>query len=97
METVRTDTKSDEEALAAVSLPPDRAEASDSLRRDALLIGVGWLGTALAMGIADLPLRYLLKDHLGLPPHATAWFFAAGNFPIYIKPLAGILSDGVPL
>lgn len=66
------------------------------LRRSATLIGTGWLVTGLAIGITGLPLTFLLKDGMGLMPHEIARFMFVANIPIYIKPLAGILSDAVP-
>lgn len=66
------------------------------LRRLSLLIALGWLGTNLALCVADLPLKFLLKDELRLTPAAVALFFAIGNFTNYIKPVAGVLTDSVP-
>ena len=57
-----------------------------------LLIGAGWLGTNLGYSIADLPLRFLLKDQLHLQATGVAAFFAIAHFTNYIKPLAGILT-----
>lgn len=66
-------------------------------RRDALLIASGWLGTGLSLQVTELPIRFLLKEELGLPPDVLSGFLALANIPIYIKPFAGILSDAVPL
>lgn len=65
--------------------------------RDALLIAIGWLGTALSLQITQLPFKFLLKEELHLQADVAAAFFVFANFPIYIKPFAGILSDAVPL
>src|SRR5688500_9996474 len=66
-------------------------------RRFARLVGMGWLFTILGYGIADLPLRFLLKDDLRMGPEAVALFLAIGHFTNYIKPLAGVLTDAVPI
>lgn len=63
----------------------------------ALLISLGWLGTNLGLAVADLPLRFTLKDNLHLSPQAISGFFALGASSNYIKPVAGVLTDTVPL
>jgi predicted MFS family arabinose efflux permease len=63
----------------------------------AFLIGLGWLGTNLGIAVADLPLKFLLKDDLHLTPQQIAGFFALGAFTNYIKPVAGLLTDSIPL
>ncbi len=68
-----------------------------SLPSLALLMGLGWLGTNLGIAIADLPMRFLLKDQLHCTAVAVSAFFALGAFTNYIKPLAGLLVDSVPL
>ena len=65
--------------------------------RDATLIAVGWLGTGLSLQVAELPIRFLLKEELRLQPEVLSGFLLLANIPIYIKPFAGILSDAVPL
>src|SRR5207248_233797 len=72
--------------------PPSR-----ELNRLAMVLMLGWLATNFALSIADLPLKFLLKDKLGLSPPLIAAFFAIGNFTNYIKPVAGVLTDGIPL
>jgi MFS family permease len=83
-----------------IALPDTLAVAeqapAESLRNLALLLATGWLVTNLALSIADLPFRYLLKDRLGLDAATVAAFFALGNFTNYIKPVAGVLTDSVP-
>lgn len=69
----------------------------DDYRRFWLLIGAGWLGTNLGYAMYDLPLRFLLKDQLKLDAAAIAAFFAIGHFTNYVKPLAGIFADAVPI
>src|SRR5439155_16910623 len=58
----------------------------------AFITTIGQFGT-----LGDLPLRFLLKNRLHLQPDAMAAFFAVGAFAWYLQPLAGILSDSVPL
>jgi hypothetical protein len=67
-----------------------------SLRDHARLLAMGWLITNIALSIADLPLRYLLKDHLGLSAAGVSLFFVIGNFTNYIKPIAGMFTDAIP-
>ncbi len=62
----------------------------------ARLLAISWLVTNIALSIADLPLRFLLKDTLHLSPEKLALFFAAGNMSNYVKPLAGVFTDTVP-
>jgi predicted MFS family arabinose efflux permease len=81
-----------DDAKAAVT--EDRPRA---LQRMALLLATGWLGTNLGIAVADLPLKFLLKDDLHLTPRAIAAFFALGAFTNYIKPVAGLLVDSFPL
>ena len=46
---------------------------------------------------ARLPLQFLLKNHLHLGPTAMAAFFGLTSLAWYFKPVAGLLSDVVPL
>ena len=46
---------------------------------------------------AKLPLQFLLKNHLHLGPTAMAAFFGLTSLAWYFKPVAGLLSDVVPL
>ncbi len=68
-----------------------------SLSSLAILMGLGWLGTNLGIAIADLPMKFLLKDQLHCTAPTVSAFFAIGAFTNYIKPLAGVLVDSVPL
>ena len=47
--------------------------------------------------LAKLPLQFLLKDHLHVRPELMAAFFGLTGLAWYFKPLAGLLSDAVPL
>lgn len=63
----------------------------------AWLVALGWLGTNLGIAVADLPLKFELKDGLGLSAAAVSGFFVIGNFTNYVKPIAGMLTDSFPL
>ena len=71
--------------------------APDEMRRLAFLISLGWLGTNLGLAISKLPLQFLLKESLGMTAAGVSMFFAIGEFTNYIKPVAGLLCDSVPL
>lgn len=82
--------------VTVASEAPDRSE----FRRRVLFIGLGVMLVSLAYpdtGIGELPLRYLLHDHLKVSPEVMAWFFFAANIPSWCKPALGIFSDSVPL
>ncbi len=93
------------EAPEVLSVEPQTGEAvvtasgvdARGLSTLALLMGLGWLGTNLGIAVADLPLKFLLKDNLHCTAAAVSAFFALGAFTNYIKPLAGVLVDSVPL
>jgi len=68
-----------------------------SFHRIASLVAAGWLLTGLATSVVDYSLKFLLKGDLALKASELAGSLAPANIPIYIKPLAGILSDSVPL
>lgn len=67
--------------------------------RRLLLIAVSlFVSTFVSDGkLAKLPLQFLLKDRLHVPPEAMAAFFGLTGLAWYFKPLAGLLSDAVPL
>src|SRR5436309_15777240 len=86
------------------ALPAARPEIDTAPPRDRsafgafwLLIGAGWLGTNLGYSIADLPLKFVLMEQVRLDAAAVSFFFAATQFTNYIKPLAGILTDALPI
>ena len=62
-----------------------------------LLLALGWGLTNIAYAIYDLPLKFVLKEELHLNAQQISAFFALGVFSNYVKPLAGILTDSVPL
>lgn len=87
-------------AVDTLATTPDDADEGLGTRRLsslALLMWLGWLGTNLGIAVADLPLKFLLKDKLHCTAAAVSAFFALGAFTNYIKPLAGVLVDSVPL
>ena len=63
----------------------------------ALLLAFGWALTNIAYALYDLPLKFVLKEQLHLDAPQISAFFALGVFSNYVKPLAGILTDSVPL
>lgn len=77
----------------------ERAPAADSreYRRFWSFIGAGWLGTTLGYETYLIPLDFLLKDELHCSTTALSLFSFVGRFTNYIKPLAGIFTDAVPL
>src|SRR5687768_12635251 len=80
-------------AVEATEPKPSTPEAERTeFRRFASMVGAGWLFTILGYGIAELPLRFLLKDDLKMGPEAVALFLAIGHFSNYIKPLAGVMT-----
>lgn len=65
----------------------------------ALVIGAGVFATTLAQTqvLARLPLQNLLKNGLHVDRTANAAFFFWAGLAWYLKPLAGILTDALPL
>ncbi len=82
-----------------VALPPEvpPGESPEEFRRLSLVVGAGWLATNLGLQIATLPLRFVLKDEVHLTAALVSSFFAIGNFSNYVKPLAGVMTDSIPL
>jgi len=54
--------------------------------------GLGWPGL-----VGRLPFGLLLKNTLHLAPEKVAAFWAVGTIAWYLKPLAGLVCDSVPL
>ncbi len=82
--------------IPSLTPPSDGSLPQKTLESQASLIATGWLITNIALSIADLPLRFLLKDQLGLNAVRISMFFLIGNFTNYIKPVAGVLTDALP-
>jgi Na+/melibiose symporter-like transporter len=90
-------TLNDETSAGASAAPLDpKAERREFLFRS-LVIAIGWLATNLGLQTATLPLKYVLKDEVHLTAGVLAGFFAIGNFSNYVKPLAGVMTDSIPL
>jgi hypothetical protein len=71
-----------------------------SLRRSFTLVGLCAFATAFTMvdrGLVGLPVKFLLKERLGLGPTQLSLFLTLALAPIYLKPLTGYLSDAMPL
>src|SRR5205807_5605718 len=88
--------------LMSATIPTRETSLEDAppapgFRQMALLLAVGWALTNIAYAIYDLPLKFVLKDELHLDAQKISLFFALGVFSNYVKPLAGILTDSVPL
>lgn len=76
---------------------PDAANEPKEYLRQSTIIACGWLATNLGLQIALLPLKFVLKDEVHLTAAALSSFFFIGNFTNYIKPLAGVMTDSIPL
>jgi MFS family permease len=87
------------EVGSAVVAPVADTRTEADFRRMAVLICIGIFVTTIATDkqLAQLPLRSFLKDTLGLAPEQMATFLFITGIAWYLKPLAGILSDAVPL
>ena len=70
-----------------------------SLRRYMTLVGWGLLVTTLGqmVSLGDKPIRFLLMDQLGLSATQMATWLLVALLPWSLKPIAGLLSDVLPL
>jgi predicted MFS family arabinose efflux permease len=83
-------------APAAVEKPSDTAHGS--LTRWAILIGAGVFATTMSQpAVLRLPFQNLLKADLHVSRQSMSLFFSISTFAWYLKPLAGIFTDSVPL
>ncbi len=82
------------EVPEAASVPP---KDPPEFYRQGAVLAAGWLATNLGLQIATLPLKFVLKDELLLTTAAVSSFFAIGHFSNYVKPLAGVMTDSIPL
>src|SRR5689334_21403745 len=64
-----------------------------------LIIIFGIFATTLPQPqvLGKLPLQFLMKNTLKVPPDKMAFFFLACGLAWYLKPFAGILTDAFPL
>jgi predicted MFS family arabinose efflux permease len=81
---------------------PGYARLDDPDERRAYLwssfvIAIGWLATNVGLQVATLPLKFVLKNEVLLSATALSGFFAIGHFSNYVKPLAGVMTDSIPL
>jgi predicted MFS family arabinose efflux permease len=79
---------------------PTRPRSRVSLVKWAFIIGAGIFATSLPViddGRLDLPLKRILEKDLALEINDFSAFFFLTMFPWYIKPIAGLLSDSIPL
>jgi len=86
--------------VGGLSFGREDQPAAGRLRSALLLVGAGYLFLTLGdsrEGIANLALRFLLKDHLHLTATQLAGFFVITKLAWYCKPFAGLLVDNVPL
>ena len=91
--------------MPAASLAPANLGGAEAAlpapqpRRFLLMIVVGLFVSTFVSDsrLAKLPLQFLLKNHLHLHPLQMAAFFGLTGLAWYFKPLAGLLSDVVPL
>lgn len=87
-------------APTGLSFGPATLTEASRLRSALFLVGSGYLFLTLCdyrEGIANLALRYLLKDELSLSAAQLAAFFAVTKLAWYCKPFAGLLTDNVRL
>ena len=91
-------TESSRSASPIPVLPLETSTPSINVRH-ASLIAIGLFVTTFAQTsvMGKLPLQFVLKDKLGMGPEAMAAFFTLIILPWNFKPLAGVLSDGLPL
>jgi predicted MFS family arabinose efflux permease len=70
-----------------------------SLYRHTFVIGAAAFVTTIAQMevIGQLPIRYLLKEHLHATPEEMSLFLFLAAAAWYLKPLAGLVSDSIPL
>jgi predicted MFS family arabinose efflux permease len=74
-------------------------ESKASFYRYTFVIGAAAFATTIAQTevIGQLPIRYLLKEHLDVAPENMSLFLFFSAIAWYLKPLAGLISDSIPL
>ena len=96
-----------EEVKGLIAIPMSTEEASNQpseskadVTRSMLLIGVGYFTFLMCDnrdGIGKIALKLILKDHYHLHGDQIASFLAIVFMAWYFKPLAGLLTDSIPL
>ena len=80
---------------------PDAAEPHNrqAFLRILWLVGVGFFIQTIATdsGIASLPIKLLLKNHLHRDAQEVSGFLAIANIAWYLKPVAGTVADNVTI
>ena len=85
-------------AAEAVVTAAKPSAGQTSLTRWAILVGAGVFATTMSQpAVLRLPFQNLLKADLHVSRAAMASFFALSTLAWYFKPLAGILTDSLPL
>ena len=94
----------DDPAVTPVVEPPivtPSSSAEEQRRRAFLsfwfLIGAGWLSTNIGYALSDIPMRTILMERMHLDSAGSAGFFALTQCTNYIKPIAGVFTDYIPL
>ena len=89
---------SPESPPAESPVPASRSHGAN-LYRHTFVIGAAAFVTTIAQTevIGQLPIRYLLKEHLHATPEEMSLFLFFAAVAWYLKPLAGLISDSVPL
>lgn len=69
------------------------------LKKSGFVIGAAAFATTIAQIeiIGQLPIRYLLERHLNVKPEQMSLFFLVSGVAWYVKPIAGLITDSVPL
>jgi len=69
------------------------------LGRSVFVIAAAAFTTSIAQieVLGQLPIRYLLERHLNVQPEQMSFFFLVSGFAWYVKPVAGLITDSVPL
>ena len=62
-----------------------------------LILGLGWISTNVGYSVMALPLKFMLKDGMHISAAMMSQFMFIGHSTNYIKPVAGILIDYIPL
>lgn len=95
--TVKTESQATSSAGAADAVVKSAADSTLFLRI-LLIVGIGFFVQTIVTdrgGLATLPIKLLLKNHLHLSTTAVSGFTAITGFAWYIKPLFGVVADTV--